>query len=63
MQYKKEVSMTVEELKEICLDYDKKYGELPGSEYEGLAILNHFLEKLGLPWVSVPDYKSELNRP
>jgi hypothetical protein len=36
-----------EELKKLCMKYDKKAGEYPESEFQGYALYEFFLEQSG----------------
>ena len=52
--------MTPEELKIVCIEYDKFYENYPESEFEGLSILNFFRKKLNLPKITMLEYEKEL---
>lgn len=50
-----------EELKKLCLEYDKKAGYYPESEFQGYALYEFFLEKLGeLEIVDYDNVKAEI---
>jgi hypothetical protein len=41
--------MTAGELKALCLEFDKVRGYFPEDEWQGMAMLQFFLEKIGTP--------------
>ena len=40
--------MTIEELRALCITYDKKYGDYVESSFEGEAVFYFILEELGM---------------
>jgi hypothetical protein len=51
--------LTLPEIRQLCIDYDKTYGEWPENKFEGENVLEHIYKKLGLVW-SYEEYQKQL---
>ena len=40
--------ISINKLKNLCLEYDKSYGHYPEHTYEGLSVLNYILNRLSI---------------